>query len=119
MRWAFAEKNIGDVHMKLALLGAGRAEYFWAIERFESAKPGLEAAGLSGATALMQQKIDLIRKLSDESRKPQNRTSGRSAFLSVRGSMAGRAPASKSRALPAAAAYRASSIVSSESTWPM
>jgi uncharacterized caspase-like protein len=66
VQWALAINNIGDVHWSLAAQGGGAPEYRAALARFEEARAGFVAAGFLPLIALIDQKIDLVRKSLDK-----------------------------------------------------
>lgn len=66
LQWAFAINNIADVHWSLATRGGGRPDFEKAIALYEDAKQGFREAGYFPVIALVDNKIDLIRKAMAE-----------------------------------------------------
>jgi uncharacterized caspase-like protein len=62
LQYAFGQNNIGDVHWNLASQGGGNAEYAKAIEYFERTREVFAETGYNAPIALIDQKIDLVRK---------------------------------------------------------
>lgn len=63
LQWALTVNNLGDLHVALATDGGGAADFDEAVRNFEAAKEAYQQSGFLPPVALLDQKIELVKKM--------------------------------------------------------